>query len=426
MQKNLYFLNALKHSNIDESNTYSSIHFNDTHKPPLNTDSIYSSSLISFSNSTNKAESMIRNKMKKLINKIPTQQKSTLLSQGLRKSASSTTNNDIKQPTPAGLLKFSRTNFIDQMQHVIEPAVYTETKLPPRILRKYQKERSITEAALVPVLPNKFEQENDIELSSSSCNSALGSSLSGATSPNSKTDTFKSNQNSSESASTCSYQSSYIDKPIDDLIQSKKQNSQSPKILIKSRNKLKKYKKSKTAELSQFEDDLDATKPLSSDFDTDSISDDSKLLLRFVTPSPILKQDESLNDSLEMIPTKLEEDLMISTPKNYDNNVINIENLKAKTNRAQWDKSRQQIDLMYFNFSKLNQPEVKNQVFKATKYQPATKPATNLELKKEPQIVQNRSVSQSNTNTLPSKRVKNLNLAKEKLYEMKKTIDAKS
>jgi len=662
--RNIYFLNALKHASQSQSNAEqenknafnlntnnnsnisningigsSSNLFNNNDNNNNLSPSINSSESF-YSSANNKAESLIKNKMKKFINRIPQTVTSCSSSSyscsnsnldsnfissssfrqqaspsstysGLRKSASSnssspdplspsnqqsiSSNSPVSfrrtpieqqlQNTSAGLLKFTRTNFIDQMHnnqkqlqsqqiqthhslrennldsadHLLDTPVYTETKLPPRILRKYQKERSITEAQIVS--PQQLTEEkhrvlnyenemksSDIDCSSSSCGSALGSSLisGGTTSPSSKIISYNTNRNgiilssgdpihssssSTETASSTSssYQSSCLSynesssKQIAntngnnlDLHVSRKQQTQSPKLAIKLKGKLKKYKKSKTTDLAKYAvdgeqlDELDDEQGLeetnvkpnsntssdlvNSDFDSlesdsicceptaDNISSqtNSNLLLRFVSPSPILKAHQSkpthelenLNDSLELVSTPTEND---DTKKlndffiqmNENDNRVGLEDdsllindsqqpsepssgpmkILSKPNRAQWDKSRQQIDLMYFNFSKLNnkqdqtksnnQPAIKKPIKSQLKPQPQQQPAIENSAfnRKESH---NRSHSQaavsqipnpSNTSTLPSniktKRVKNLNLAKEKLYEMKKTIDAK-
>ena len=75
-----------------------------------------------------------------------------------------------------GLLKFSRTNSTEpsttgysslneDSDHTPSVSIYTETKLPPRILRKYQK-RAITESIL-----NKPDNESELtDDMSSKCN----------------------------------------------------------------------------------------------------------------------------------------------------------------------------------------------------------------------------------------------------------------
>jgi hypothetical protein len=562
--KNIYFLNALKHAaqqkhqqndeqksnhhHFNDNNspsTYSSIHFNNG-RGPINSDSIYSSSLISFSNATNKTESMIKNKMKKLINKIPNSSSSSSSSTsssttsskqsfspsfsiGLRKSPSSTTttsadistiNTPIQSNTNSpinskkittesphsttGLLKFTRTNCNDKMPKTIDnynsdnnlladTPVYTDTRLPPRILRKYQKERSITEASIVTLNQQQTKptyEKSDIECSSSSCGSTSVSDV-----PNKHVDEALSHGPSSSShcsETTSTSSSSYTDiknvpvvfldpnqsnDEVTPLSSSSnlKQNSLSPKIAFKStKTKIKKYKKSKTTDLSRYqeeeqEQDKDddyhirqnintSSDLVNSDFDSLESDDNNnnginKYLLKLAAPFQNHNQivenlnDEELNDSLELITTtttsknelkeetfhlipdtnliidenKLDDDSLIINEKNIDE-----KNEKSKTNRAQWDKSRQKIDLMYFNFSKLNENKINTNIAPAP-----FKSSINTEQIMN-KLAYNRSLSSNNTNntnTLPNhpknKRIKNLNLAKEKLYEMKKTIDAK-
>ncbi len=566
--KNIYFLNALKHAaqqkqqqndeqksnhhHFNDNNspsTYSSIHFNNG-RGPINSDSIYSSSLISFSNATNKTESMIKNKMKKLINKIPNSSSSSSSSTsssttsskqsfspsfsiGLRKSPSSTTttsadistlNTPIQSNTNSpinskkittesphsttGLLKFTRTNYNDKMPKMIEnynsdnnlladTPVYTDTRLPPRILRKYQKERSITEASIVPLNQQQTKptyDRSDIECSSSSCGSTSVSDVPNKHADEALTHGPSSSSHCSETTSTSS--SSYTDiknvpvvlldpnqsndevTPLPSSSTSNlKQNSLSPRITFKStRTKIKKYKKSKTTDLSRNQEEeqeeqeqaynekdndyhirqnINTSSDLvNSDFDSLESDDNSnnginKYLLKLAAPFQNHNQivenlnDEELNDSLELMTTKNElkeetfhlipdTDLIIDETKLDDDSLIinekNIDekNEKSKTNRAQWDKSRQKIDLMYFNFSKLNENKTNTNITPAP-----FKSSMNTEQIMN-KLAYNRSLSSNNnnnTNTLPNhpknKRTKNLNLAKEKLYEMKKTIDAK-
>jgi hypothetical protein len=523
-----------------------------------------------------KAESLLKNKVKKLINRIPTHNNSnnnnnnntsnsnnnnisnsTLPPNSARKSlintlttsnllsnqnsinslTSNSSNGSGHKPTQAnspmplskvttGLLKFNRThngnnsnensssitdtlgsnatttgynslNDDSSSDFLENTPVYTETKLPPRILRKYQKQRAITEA----IISNPEQKELGSETGSGS-GSGLDSS-SGLGSPT----YFDKAASSALKSDPIDYEK-YFQPSAADIVECsikilpvKEEESMEPKAPPRIK---KKYRKSKTTDLSRYQqannpgfnsnlsmlkdEDADSlesdgeTRPHARATPNDSLSPASlkpehaeKLIPR---PKPPLMEVDSLDQAchgahfstrinslddrdrltgsidslnvtnvrsstkLKLQPSvKIEEDsLALNDSLASSNASLNklearneLDNSLSKT-RPLWDKTRQEIDLMYFKFSNLKQDEnVKKQAPTrpamphshttgsiAQRSSPAKTPMSKLA-----ENANATSKQQVAASTVATKRARNLNLAKEKLYEMKKTIDAK-
>ena len=137
----------------------------------------------------------------------------------------------------------------------------------------------------------------------------------------------------------------------------------------------------------------------------------------------------------------LDQDSLTSSSNSLKKETAVVENLNGNSSkRAQWDKTQHEIDLMYFNISKLKLAEQRS---KAAQQSPVvvvkkTVNPSNVPVPQSPAMpnkIQKPVIISTNTaiNTVPNsitatptnKRAKNLNLAKEQLYEMKKSIDAK-
>lgn len=523
-----------------------------------------------------KAESLLKNKVKKLINRIPTHNNSnnnnntgnnsnnntisnsTLPPNSARKSLINTLNNtnllsnqnsinsltsnssngSSNKPTQAnspmplnkvttGLLKFNRThngnnsnensssitdtlgsnatttgynslNDDSSSDFLENTPVYTETKLPPRILRKYQKQRAITEA----IISNPEKQKELGSETGSGSGSGLDSS-SGLGSPTyfEKTADLKNDPIDYEKY----FQPSSADIECSSkILPVKEEESVEPKAPPRIK---KKYRKSKTTDLSRYqqpnnpgfnsnlsmlkdedadslESDGDETRPNTRTTPNDSLSPTSlkpenteKPIQR---PKPPLMEVDSLDqpchghfstrinslddrdrltgsiDSLNVAnfksstklklqqSGKIEEDsLALNDSLASSNNSLNklearneLDNSLSKT-RPLWDKTRQEIDLMYFKFSNLKQEENSKKQAPPTRpamphshttgsiaqrSSPTKTPMSKLAENNNPTSKQQQQVA---TSTVATKRARNLNLAKEKLYEMKKTIDAK-
>ena len=426
-----------------------------------------------------KTESLLKSKMKKFINKMPNHgtsnvsalSNSTANSVRLKHSQKMVEQTCLMPPPPpqqhhrsvsstgkptSGLLKFTRTSSIEpsttgysslnddsSSDFIIENTpVYTETKLPPRILKKYQKKAN-TESLLASQLDELNIKMNDTGSETGSGSGQFSSSGMGSPitynepkqelSPNEEPRKVILNRTRSKSPLPAA-------EPV---------SSPQPPPRIK-----KKYsKKSKTADLSRFQYLFSPSPPTadadSLDSETDSIEGDKRpqeeSVLDYSFNLDQVKKDSlneninnlqtltkqlvnDLNDSLESIgiPQETEKEETCKTELERliqlghdelnleEDSLLLIENpqetieQKNLSKRAQWDKTRLQLDLMYFNFSKQRQEQQE----------------------KKPDAAPVRSVSKSGTRRdstdSNTKKSCKLNLAKEKLYEMKLNLDSMS
>ncbi|CAF0710301.1 unnamed protein product [Brachionus calyciflorus] len=297
------------------------------------------------SNSLNSiSQNLLKNKMKKIIKQIPPQSP-----QIVRKSQNIMNENQfVLLRNSPGLLKFNRTNVEicsnatttgynslndDSSSDFLDSTpIYTETKLPPRILKKYDcKKRAITEAII------------DI-------------------------DNMEHNQ------------------AIPKLNENIKVTSSSPK--PPPRNK-KKYRKSKTTDIARFNN---------SDSQINEDSLESELNDSLESINLTLNKDNKIDDDSLLLNNDHGISLSLSTTSSISN-INEIDDLVYKNGqklaRAQWDKTQLNFDY---------KTEMNNSMIQSSKLINTSSPKRDSSL---------------------SKKARNLNIAKEKLVEMKKSIDAK-
>ena len=344
---------------------------------------------------SNSLNSLNQNKMKNIINQIPPKspknihkQQTSLISEnnltfvknqpGIYKL----NNHDLSSnPTTTGynsLNDDSSSDFLEQIY--INP----NNKMKSRLIKKYDKKRAITEAII------------DLE---------------------------KLNQTENENAdSNLNIQNTFINNSGNLKVTS------SPK--PPPRNK-KKYRRSKTTEIGKFE--LICKNQKFESMLNQQQHEDSLDEYDYESSEGLQIKKEKLNDSLESINLTLNNDfrieddsllfnndngisLSLSTTSSISNiNEIDQENdclnLSQRIARAQWDKTDQKIEYK----SQLASPN--NNVRDLT----ASNPFIGSNEKKN--TMSSASSPQRDLNTT-TKKTNNLNLVKEQLYEMKKTIDA--
>ena len=169
------------------------------------------------------------------------------------------------------------------------------------------------------------------------------------------------------------------------------QQQQSENIINKRQPK--KYNRSKTSDLDLSGQEEQIQKTLNK-YEDEDFTSFKKLTENDSLESDLENESLKLNDSLESLNN--------NTTNQKDEDVLNLTTTTTKQ-RALWDKSRQEPDLIYF---KSSHTEVK----------------AKKSLKMNNNTIQHEDILSSVSNGNPKR---NLTIVKEKLYQMKKSIDAK-
>ncbi len=429
----------------------------------------------STSSASTKGESIIKSKMKKFMTRTSNNSNANTQQAGLSIEARENKfNMNSVHLSPhqvtTGLLKFNRTNNVHGNDDILleNTPVYTETKLPPRILRKYQN-RSNTEAVVCNTQSPSMNTNSDSSMNMINVSSTTTSDN------NSSIKTTNSSENGSgleSSISSPNHMKNSVDDDFDKYFQphkedtvdtgrtesnylasnvgihNEKENTEENGIegfdkkaastMLASSPKpppriKKKYRRSKTTDIKMVKERNDDEDSLESDFSIENKRDCNNTSLDANTDNNETgsqlksnKLDDSLDDSFNDS-SQLEQDSLLA-----NQSACNEKHDLSASKRALWDKSKQQVDFYHqtasnshqiVNSNLLKKPTNNSKVNIATIDTQTLTKATSASLKKigPPKVAQYQQQTVSS-----GKKARNLNLAKEKLYEMKKSIDAKA